>query len=235
MNIFFLDRNPRLAAQYHCDRHIVKMCTEYGQIICTSLHVKVNMELDRIASVEDHLEICSTCRELAILGKMDFNKYRDHLLDFKNNIPYMVTHKNHPCCKWSYSGSDNFIWLLLLFIETLKEYTNRYKKQHASSKVHRFMGTWNLFINELWNSNPHEGDNIHLKQLRIGKLMMDYPPQVMPEEFRMSDREYIVAYRNYYNRDKSRFAKWNYSETPDWFENLYDGPRKKISDNGRNG
>lgn len=37
MNIFLLDKNPRLAAQYHCDKHVVKMITETAQIISTVL------------------------------------------------------------------------------------------------------------------------------------------------------------------------------------------------------
>lgn len=35
MNIFVLDEDPRLAAQYHCDRHVVKMVLETAQILST--------------------------------------------------------------------------------------------------------------------------------------------------------------------------------------------------------
>lgn len=35
MNIFFLDQDPKLAAQYHCDKHIVKMVLESAQILST--------------------------------------------------------------------------------------------------------------------------------------------------------------------------------------------------------
>jgi len=35
MNIFVLDINPILAAQYQCDKHVVKMCLETAQILCT--------------------------------------------------------------------------------------------------------------------------------------------------------------------------------------------------------
>ena len=38
MNIFFLDENLTLCAQYHCDRHVVKMILESTQILCTVLH-----------------------------------------------------------------------------------------------------------------------------------------------------------------------------------------------------
>jgi hypothetical protein len=35
MNIFVLDYNPELAAQYHCDKHVVKMILESAQIVCS--------------------------------------------------------------------------------------------------------------------------------------------------------------------------------------------------------
>jgi hypothetical protein len=37
MNIFILDNDPRLAAQYHCDKHVVKMVTETAQMLCAVL------------------------------------------------------------------------------------------------------------------------------------------------------------------------------------------------------
>lgn len=39
MNIFVLDYNPTLAAQYHCDRHVVKMILETAQLLSTAHHV----------------------------------------------------------------------------------------------------------------------------------------------------------------------------------------------------
>lgn len=36
MNIFVLDRNPIIAAQYHCDRHVVKMILESAQMLSTA-------------------------------------------------------------------------------------------------------------------------------------------------------------------------------------------------------
>jgi len=36
MNIFFLDTDPRIAAQYHCDKHVVKMILESAQLLSTT-------------------------------------------------------------------------------------------------------------------------------------------------------------------------------------------------------
>ena len=39
MNIFYLDRNPKIAAQMHCDKHVVKMILESAQMLCTAHRV----------------------------------------------------------------------------------------------------------------------------------------------------------------------------------------------------
>lgn len=38
MNIFILDENPTKCAQYHVDRHVVKMITETAQILSTAYY-----------------------------------------------------------------------------------------------------------------------------------------------------------------------------------------------------
>lgn len=38
MNIFVLHTNPILAAQMQCDKHVVKMPLELGQLLCTAHH-----------------------------------------------------------------------------------------------------------------------------------------------------------------------------------------------------
>jgi hypothetical protein len=40
MNIFFLDWNPKLAAQYACDKHVVKMILESTQLLYTTYRTK---------------------------------------------------------------------------------------------------------------------------------------------------------------------------------------------------
>ena len=39
MNIFILDADPVKAAEQQCDKHVVKMCLETAQLLCTALHV----------------------------------------------------------------------------------------------------------------------------------------------------------------------------------------------------
>jgi hypothetical protein len=39
MNIFLLDSNIKKCAQYHCDKHVVKMILESAQILSTVLRL----------------------------------------------------------------------------------------------------------------------------------------------------------------------------------------------------
>ena len=39
MNIFILDLDQARNAQYHVDKHVVKMITEHNQLLCTAHHV----------------------------------------------------------------------------------------------------------------------------------------------------------------------------------------------------
>lgn len=39
MNIFFLDTDVKRCAEYHCDKHVVKMVLETAQLLCSAHHV----------------------------------------------------------------------------------------------------------------------------------------------------------------------------------------------------
>ena len=39
MNIFYLDADPSECAKFHFNKHIIKMLTEYIQILCTNIHL----------------------------------------------------------------------------------------------------------------------------------------------------------------------------------------------------
>lgn len=39
MNIFYLDEDTRKCAEYHCDKHVVKMLVEYTQLLCSAIHL----------------------------------------------------------------------------------------------------------------------------------------------------------------------------------------------------
>lgn len=53
MNIFVLDADPERAAQYHCDRHVVKMILESVQIMNTALDSRGLSDYTFYASTHD--------------------------------------------------------------------------------------------------------------------------------------------------------------------------------------
>ena len=46
MNIFYLDHDVDISAQYHTDKHVVKMILEYAQLLCTAHRLLDNDEGD---------------------------------------------------------------------------------------------------------------------------------------------------------------------------------------------
>jgi hypothetical protein len=50
MNIFYLDDDPVVCAQYHCDKHVVKMILEHLQMICTNLYLDGRIEKESYVS-----------------------------------------------------------------------------------------------------------------------------------------------------------------------------------------
>ena len=109
---------------------------------------------------------------------------------------YKVAHKNHPCTIWTRTSKENYFWLFRLWKNLSMEYTLRYGKFHAS---------WTK-LNMYLEFPP--------KNITAGNLTKQ--PQCMPDHCK-DEEDVVEAYRNYYIKEKSSFAKWNYSYEPEWF------------------
>ena len=46
MNIFYLDKDPRKAAEFQYNKHVVKMILETAQILCTAHHCIMGEDAD---------------------------------------------------------------------------------------------------------------------------------------------------------------------------------------------
>lgn len=115
MNVFFLDRDPQLCAEYHCDKHVVKMIIEYAQLMSTAHRL-----LDGTEYIDN-----SSGRKIK----------RWLLNDQRENIVYKASHVNHPSAIWTRSNRATYSWLYSLWVSCLNEYTYRYDKQHACEKL----------------------------------------------------------------------------------------------------
>ena len=106
--------------------------------------------------------------------------------NYKNPKLYKVAFKNNPCTVWTRATSGNYLWLYNLFINLCKEYTHRFGKIHSSqSRLEHCLSFIPVYIP---NGN-------------ITKLH-----QAMPE--RCKHPRDTQAYHNYYNMEKTYFAKW---------------------------
>lgn len=113
MNIFFLSRDPRVCAIWHCNEHCIKMILEYFQILSTT---------HRFLDGDEYHENTKNNRKI--------KRYR--LGGQREKILYKATHINHPSCKWARQSSGNYKWLYKLTCFLCQEYTRRYHKKHAS-------------------------------------------------------------------------------------------------------
>lgn len=115
MNIFVLDNNPSIAAQYHCDKHVGKLAIESAQMLCMPHNLK--------------------CRP-SKLGGIPIAPYKSGMpLLTKTGKIRIGAHVNHPCSVWARASIYNYKWLLTLGIELCKEYTYRYNKRHKTEDI----------------------------------------------------------------------------------------------------
>ena len=111
---------------------------------------------------------------------------------------YKSAYPNHPMTIWVSETLGNFTWALDNAIWINNEYKLRFNKIQKSYKVLK-----NIIDFEL-NAHIPEGD-------------FTEPPQCMPDEYR--DKDYVTAYRRYYNTDKKYFAKWEKGrQQPEWWQ-----------------
>jgi len=194
MNIFWLSNNNYLNAEYACDQHIVKMCVEYAQILCT------------------------------VMRKLGMN----------HGLMYKSTHENHPCVLWAGRNFSNFYRLYKM----LCCYNDQYKVRFAKSNNHMSAEKINiiiadniigptLYIDESLQCIDLFNSNNLIKEAFISGVgeesissPMTLPPMCMPEEYQHpspSDIQNVISsYRLYYRHEKVKFARYNYTNTPDW-------------------
>jgi len=116
MNIFYLAEDPKVCAQYHCDKHVVKMILEYAQLLSTAHRV-----LDG-----KHTKVLSNSGK-----RMVSNWIMD---DSSDAVLYKVAHVSHPSNIWTRASGHHYIWLWRLWHNLCLEYTERYNKTHVSWK-----------------------------------------------------------------------------------------------------
>lgn len=126
MNIFVLDSDPVLAAQYQCDKHVVKMIVESAQMLSTAHRL-----LDGLCVPE---QVVSPKTGKTRLKKIWQLEDRD-----LNSVLYNVTHPGHPSTIWTMESMGNYLWHYQHFCALCDEYTHRYGKKHMTDTKLRFV------------------------------------------------------------------------------------------------
>lgn len=116
MNRFILDVDPVVSAQYHNDKHVVKMILEEAQMLSTAHRVLDGQPVSVISAA----------------GR----KGTQYMFDSKmDEVFYKATHINHPCNTWVRETSENYRWGFSLLVSLFAEYTHRYGRIHATENI----------------------------------------------------------------------------------------------------
>ena len=115
MNIFELHTDPVVCAKMHVDKHVVKMPTEYAQMLSTA---------HRLLDGQMYEGRTKTGRRAK----------RWLLTDEREHGLFMAGHVKHPDTLWVMKSRQNYYKLFFLYMATLGEYTYRYGKIHGSSR-----------------------------------------------------------------------------------------------------
>ena len=159
MNIFYLDKNPRIAAEYHCDKHVVKMILESAQLLSAAHRL-----LDGNLVVGSKMVAGSLPARWRKTSKWEIPDAREQIL-------YGASHVNHPSCIWARANIDHYRYLYDLFVYLIDEYKYRYNgKTHKCETLLEplFSAPVNINYESPWKEPPQampdeckvEGDSV---------------------------------------------------------------------------
>lgn len=209
MNIFVLDRNPFEAAKQHCDKHVVKMIIEYGQMLSTAHRLLDGARTEYVMPNGKKQVHHLMPGEVATLVTKTFSgdpknplrkKVNPYSYVINEKVIYGVAHANHPCSVWVRETDANYHWTFMLFSALLAEYTHRYGKVHSA---------WRL------------KDRLQQAPKNIPRGWQTSFVLAMPEEYKHED--VVEAYRRFYVGAKARFARWTDRDLPKWFQRAMEG------------
>ena len=152
------------------------MILEYAQLLSTAHRVLDGTQLTR-------------------LSKTGRKQTAFVLSDSRESVLYSATHVNHPSAVWVRKSYENYEWLYQLFTQLLEEYTYRYGKTHACTKL----------VDDLYTPPTHIPKGVGFTE----------PTPAMPDDYKVAGNS-VKSYHNYYLGDKTRMFSWKNRPTPVW-------------------
>jgi len=179
MNIFYLDKDPKVCATMHCDKHVVKMIIEYAQLLSTAHRV-----LDGVSK--------------NVLTKSN-RKYTTwiHPIPLMETTLYKSTMRNHPSAIWARQSLSHYVYLKELWKNLCAEYTYRYGKVHI---------TYTKLIDVL-EVNPTNIPNVPF--FDPPPAMSHFPLCIVPNNSLHSYYNYYIVAKNYFAKwTKRPIPEW---------------------------
>lgn len=188
MNIFVLDLNHKLNAQYHVDKHIVKMPSEAAQMLGTAYRLIHGEHCKVLIQFSDGLRE----KDWWLIESDKVMVYQSKLLLQRWTV-MGAGYIHHPCTKWVLASKANFRWLQQYALALNAEWKYRYGhvKNHAS-------------INRMIQTPMPDIPDIELTPFA----------QAMDDECK--DPDPVLAYREYYRTQKGHLFAWKKRSRPDW-------------------
>lgn len=123
MNLFYLDDDLDLCAEYHIDKHVGKMQLEATQLLSTALWCdKLFGFVPRALTPEEYAELKE-------------HKAAEPSIDERTFTRYLPSHHNHPSAIWVRSSLEHFYWTINYVNALESERLARgYRKPHDSCK-----------------------------------------------------------------------------------------------------
>ena len=100
-----------------CDKHVVKMIVESGQMLSTAW---------RVLDGDQYTELSANNRRIK-RWKLPYEMFEQML--------YKASFVGHPCTRWVMENDQNYYWLAAHAYALCKEYTYRYKKVHKAEDM----------------------------------------------------------------------------------------------------
>jgi hypothetical protein len=193
MNLFFLDVDPKKSAEYHCDKHVVKMILELTQMLYTAHHLNGTPDqsyLDKYG----YRAISNPKHPTSVWVRVSLENYK-----YTVNVGLLLSKEYTYRYNRVHSCESHLVWL-----EKMLPVSFPY--------IHKFNNVQEHFIYYQGSKNP-----VVLSYTSGFELLGLTPiPLAMPDKYKL-DNDTIKSYRCYYVNDKKPFAKWTKRPVPDWF------------------
>ena len=116
MNIFVLDKDPKISAEMMCDKHVVKMIVESAQMLST---------VHRYLDGNEYISYSKNGRRIKRWSH-ETDRADSEMKLFKSVM------LNHPCTIWTRESLGNYCWLSCHALNLCYEYTSRYNREHKT-------------------------------------------------------------------------------------------------------